>query len=120
MKPKTKVMFVCRANRNRSPTARSIFRGMLKERGLEKDFELYDAGTENFEYGTEFNPRIARGFHHIIVMDKDVEEAVRTELPDFKGTLRNFKIPDEYVRDAPELKRLLRGKLKTFLKELGK
>lgn len=46
-----KVLFVCHGNICRSTMAESIFTHLIKERGLEKEFEVFSAGTSREELG---------------------------------------------------------------------
>ena len=43
-----KVLFVCLGNICRSPMAQIVFENMIKELGLESDFEVDSAGTEGY------------------------------------------------------------------------
>jgi len=48
---KIKVLFVCLGNICRSPLAEAIFRHKLKEKNLEKFFEVDSCGTSNYNIG---------------------------------------------------------------------
>ena len=52
-----KVLFVCLGNICRSPMAQIIFENMVKELGLEQNFEVESAGTE------EYNEACHAGIH---------------------------------------------------------
>lgn len=43
-----KVLFVCLGNICRSPMAQIVFENMIKELGIESDFEVDSAGTEGY------------------------------------------------------------------------
>lgn len=43
-----KVLFVCLGNICRSPMAQIVFENMIKELGIERDFEVDSAGTEGY------------------------------------------------------------------------
>jgi protein-tyrosine phosphatase len=45
------VLFVCTANICRSPTAEGVFRRLLADAGIEKDFEIDSAGTHDYHVG---------------------------------------------------------------------
>lgn len=47
----TSVLFVCLGNICRSPLAESIFRHLVRERGVEHLFEIDSAGTSDFHEG---------------------------------------------------------------------
>lgn len=59
-----KVLFVCLGNICRSPMAQIVFENMVKERGLESDFEIDSAGTEG--YNEVCNAGIHRGTKEIL------------------------------------------------------
>ncbi|MGZ5050221.1 MAG: low molecular weight protein-tyrosine-phosphatase [Methylobacter sp.] len=48
---KVKVLFVCMGNICRSPTAEGVFTKLVKERNLEKHFEIDSAGTHAYHVG---------------------------------------------------------------------
>ena len=55
----TSVLFVCLGNICRSPLAESIFRHLVRERGVEHLFEIDSAGTSDFHEGHPPDPRSA-------------------------------------------------------------
>lgn len=52
-----KVLFVCLGNICRSPLAEGIFRALVEERGLDKDFVIDSAGTGAWHIGSPPDPR---------------------------------------------------------------
>ncbi|MER3480879.1 MAG: hypothetical protein C4327_10475 [Meiothermus sp.] len=52
-----RVLFVCSGNICRSPMAEGIFRRMLRERGLEAEFEVDSAGVGAWHVGEGADPR---------------------------------------------------------------
>jgi len=58
---KQKVLFVCLGNICRSPSAEAVFRGLVKNKGEEKMFEIDSAGTYAYHKG---EPADARMQHH--------------------------------------------------------
>lgn len=54
----TKILFVCLGNICRSPMAQIIFENLVKENGLENEFEINSAGTEGY------NEAIGAGIHY--------------------------------------------------------
>lgn len=46
-----KVLFVCMGNICRSPSAEAVFRQVVKERGLEKEYVIDSAGTHAYHVG---------------------------------------------------------------------
>ena len=53
-----KVLFVCLGNICRSPMAEFVFKSMVKEKGLERGFEISSAATE------DYNELCHAGIHH--------------------------------------------------------
>ena len=99
-----KILFVCLGNICRSPAAEGIFNQKIKERDLEKLFVVDSAGTGSWHVGNLPDQRmrktaLSRGieltsrarqieendlyeFDHILVMDKDNLQAVKSLIPD--------------------------------------
>ena len=99
-----KILFVCLGNICRSPAAEGIFRQKIKERHLEEFFVVDSAGTGGWHVGNLADPRmreiaLSRGieltsrsrqieandlyeFDHILVMDKDNLDAVKSLIED--------------------------------------
>ena len=97
---KKKILFVCLGNICRSPAAEGVFLQKIKDRDLEKLFEVDSAGTGSWHVGNLADPRmretaLSRGieltsrsrkieksdlyeFDHILVMDNDNLEAVKS------------------------------------------
>ena len=95
-----KILFVCLGNICRSPAAEGIFNQKIKERDLEKLFVVDSAGTGSWHVGNLPDKRmrstaLSRGieltsrsrqieendlyeFDHILVMDKDNLDAVKS------------------------------------------
>lgn len=48
---KQRILFVCLGNICRSPTAEGVFRKLVEDAGLTKDFEIDSAGTGNWHVG---------------------------------------------------------------------
>ncbi|KAI9230372.1 MAG: phosphotyrosine protein phosphatase I superfamily [Piptocephalis tieghemiana] len=48
---KYRILFVCLGNICRSPMAEAVFRQMVLDRGLEKDFDIDSAGTAAYHVG---------------------------------------------------------------------
>ena len=97
---KKKILFVCLGNICRSPAAEGVFKQKVKDRDLEKLFEVDSAGTGSWHVGNLADPRmretaLSRGieltsrsrkieksdlyeFDHILVMDNDNLDAVKS------------------------------------------
>ena len=89
-KEKRKVLFVCTANQQRSPTA---------ERMYEDDprFEVKSAGTEAL-MGREVTADDLRWADLVVVMEQRHEQKILTRFPEESGTARIvvLGIPDVY------------------------
>ena len=101
---KKKILFVCLGNICRSPAAEGVFKQKVKDRDLEKLFEVDSAGTGSWHVGNLADPRmretaLSRGieltsrsrkieesdlyeFDHILVMDNDNYSAVKSLIKD--------------------------------------
>ena len=99
-----KILFVCLGNICRSPAAEGIFKKKIKDRELENLFVVDSAGTGGWHVGNLADPRmreaaLSRGieltsrsrkidhndlyeFDHILVMDKDNLNAVKSLIKD--------------------------------------
>ena len=108
-----KILFVCLGNICRSPAAEGVFKHKIKERDLEQLFVVDSAGTGGWHVGNLADPRmretaLSRGieltsksrkieesdlyeFDHILVMDNDNLEAVKSLIKDHKNPV-NSKI----------------------------
>lgn len=121
----TRVLFVCMGNICRSPMAEGILRRMLRERGLEEQFEVDSCGTGSWHEGQPADPRAqavlakhdalfphtARQiraedldyFEHIFVMDRENLHTLERRFPAYKGKARLLlelngggEVPDPY------------------------
>jgi protein-tyrosine phosphatase len=80
---KKKILFVCLGNICRSPSAEAVFTGIVKTRGLAKQFEIDSAGTSGWHAGGNADKRmqshaIKRGYNLTSISrkfnpDKDFE-----------------------------------------------
>ena len=108
-----KILFVCLGNICRSPVAEGIFNHKIKERDIEKLFVVDSAGTGSWHVGNLPDQRmrstaLSRGieltsrsrkieesdlyeFDHILVMDNDNLDAVKSLIRDHKNPV-NSKI----------------------------
>ena len=106
-----KILFVCLGNICRSPAAEGVFKQKIKERDLEKLFVVDSAGTGGWHVGNLADSRmresaLSRGieltsrsrkieesdlyeFDHILVMDNDNLDAVKSLIKDHKNPVKS-------------------------------
>lgn len=104
MSDKRSVLFVCTANRFRSPLAEAVFRKLLREHGIDMNWDVGSAGswTEGGlppipsaawfrdQLGLDLSQHRSRSvsrelmtkYHLILVMEKGHKEALRVEFPE--------------------------------------
>lgn len=104
------VLFVCSANRLRSPTAEQIF-------STRDDIEVASAGTDNGAV-TPLDPELVEWADIIFVMEKTHRNKLQKK---FKKHLKSARvicldIPDEYDFMDPELVRILERKVLPHLR----
>ena len=57
---KTKILFVCLGNICRSPSAEAVFKKLVKDKGVEKLFEIDSAGTYAYHAGEPADARMRK------------------------------------------------------------
>ncbi len=118
-----KILFVCLGNICRSPAAEGVFKQKIKERDLEKFFVVDSAGTGGWHVGNLADPRmretaLRRGielnsrsrkieesdlyeFDHILVMDNDNLDAVKSLIKDHKNPVNSkIKLILNYAKNS--------------------
>ena len=118
-----KILFVCLGNICRSPAAEGVFKQKIKERDLEELFVVDSAGTGGWHVGNLADPRmretaLSRGieltsrsrkieagdlyeFDHILVMDNDNLDAVKSLTKDHKNSVNSkVKLILSYSKNA--------------------
>jgi predicted protein tyrosine phosphatase len=113
---KRRILFICTANQNRSPTAESLF-------ARSQRYEARSAGVSPLAVHP-VTRELVEWADLIFVMDERSDRH-RTQLlerfPDVEGLAEKIvvlNIPDVYERDSPELIALLRRKLREWLPDL--
>ena len=104
-----KVLFVCSANVDRSPTAEALFQDV-------PGIETASAGTNN-DAVTPLDQELILWADIIIVMEKTHREKIRKRFKDSLKSQRivSLDIPDHYKRGDPELVKLLEARVPKFL-----
>jgi predicted protein tyrosine phosphatase len=103
-----RVLFVCTANIDRSPTAEAL----LKNIG---GFEVQSAGIW-FNARKRISENLIDWADVIFAMEDQHKEAILNLKPDAENKVIVLKIPDIYQRNDPELIEILKAKLSEYLK----
>lgn len=103
-----RVLFVCSANIDRSPTAENL----LKRVG---GFEVQSAGTW-LNARKRISKDLIEWADMIFVMEQQHKEAILAIKPDAEDKIVVFNIPDIYPRNDPELIEILKTKISEYLK----
>jgi len=102
-----KILFVCTANIDRSPTAEDLLKG--------KDgFEVISVGTWA-KARKSISENLIDWADLILVMEERHKEAVLTLKPESEKKIIVLDIPDVYLRDDLKLVKLLKTKLSYYL-----
>lgn len=107
-----RVLFVCTANKLRSPTAEAVFRD---HPGL----EVLSAGTDP-DAPTPLSREVVASVDLIIAMETHHRERIRKKykLRPADGRIITLHIPDEYERDDPALVKLLEKKAGPIIRQV--
>lgn len=103
-----RVLFVCSANIDRSPTAEKL----LKSVG---GFEVQSAGTW-LNARKRISEELIEWADIIFVMEQQHKETILAIKPDAEDKIVVLNIPDIYPRDDPELIEILKAKISEHLK----
>ena len=104
-----KVLFVCTANLQRSPTAKDLFENW---NGV---WHTGSAGTMPFLGRNHLTQQLVDWADLIIVMESHHAEYIQTHFKTNSGKIRVLNIPDRYFRNDPELVKELKNKVTPIL-----
>jgi predicted protein tyrosine phosphatase len=123
-------LFVCLANRNRSPTGQDVFQDMLVERGykvwqvnssdMTADFEVISAGTYADEKGLEMTEDLGERMDVIFAMSNSILEDLVKSFNVPRDKIINLDIPDIYSRNELGLIKILKDKLLNYIPQVTK
>jgi predicted protein tyrosine phosphatase len=99
-----KVLFVCTANLQRSPTAKDLFQNW---NGV---WQTESAGTMPFVGRNPLTQQLVDWADLIIVMEPRHAEHIQTHFKTNPDKIRLLNIPDRYFRNDPELVQELKKK----------
>jgi len=105
-------LFVCAANRNRSPTAEGVFRAMAAGTGF--DVKVSSAGLSPFSERA-VTKELADSADLIFVMEEYMARELETQYGQNPAKIVCLDIPDIYLRDDPILVHLLKEALAPFV-----
>jgi predicted protein tyrosine phosphatase len=105
-------LFVCAANRNRSPTAEAVFRALAAQAGVE--VKVGSAGLSPFSE-RPMTKKLADSADLIFVMEDYMARELETAFGQDPAKIVCLDIPDIYLRDDPLLVHLLRETLAPFV-----
>ncbi|MBM3789081.1 MAG: phosphotyrosine protein phosphatase [Acidobacteria bacterium] len=109
--PKTRLLFVCTANRHRSRTAQDIF-------GEDSRYEVLSAGTDACEDDPDEQPVTADMVDWadlVFVMEEYHRRALSDRLPGCENKIVVLDIPDLFYRGDPRLVEILRQRVPPHL-----
>jgi predicted protein tyrosine phosphatase len=99
----SKVLFVCSANIDRSPTAENLFKNQA---GL----EAKSAGVSKTAF-TKLTPQLIEWADQIYVMEPKYKRNVTRMVPEAKSKTTSLNIGDFYYRNQPALKKMILNQL---------
>jgi predicted protein tyrosine phosphatase len=111
-KPNRHCLFICAANRNRSPTAEEVFRALAVQAGL--DVKVSSAGLSPFSE-KPVTKELADSADLIFVMEDYMARELETRYGQDPAKIVCLDIPDIYPRDDPLLVHILREALAPFV-----
>lgn len=102
-----RVLFVCTGNVGRSPTAEALLKG-------KEGFEVRSAGTW-VNARRRVSESLVEWADIIFVMEQHHKETIIALKPEAENKITVLNIPDMYVRNDPELIKILKKKLARYL-----
>lgn len=124
MKKPISVLFVCRANRNRSPTAEQVFRELVREWGRRAydsmecatnyDVHVSSAGYDADDEGNPLDQDMLDAATFVFALDRNVADALRERYTIKPTKLLVLDVPDRYHCGFPDLVELLRTQLAPY------
>ena len=102
-----RVLFVCSGNFHRSPTAMDMFKNR-------EGFEVKSAGT-SFGAPNPISAELVEWADKIFVMEEEHRGFIVQQYPGATSKITVLGIEDNYFRDDPRLKAILKEKLEPYL-----
>jgi len=101
-----KVLFVCSGNIHRSPTAANMFKDC-------KGFEVKSAGT-SIGAQNPVSAELVEWADKIFVMEEEHRKLIVQQFPEAASKITVLDIEDNYYRDDPRLRAILKEKLEPY------
>jgi len=101
-----RILFVCSGNFHRSPTAAKMFQD-------HEGFEVKSAGT-SFGAPNPISAELVQWADKIFVMEEEHRERIVQQYPEAMSKITVLGIEDNYCRDDPHLKAILKRKLELY------
>ena len=125
MKKPISVLFVCRANRNRSPTAARVFTDLVREWGRKPfdsmtcatgyDVHVASAGYDADDEGNPLDQAMLDAATYVFALDQAVADELRRRRYRIKAAkFLILDVPDRYHCGFPDLVELLRSQLAPY------
>ena len=102
---KPKILFVCSANLQRSPTAEQVFSNLSDE------WQIKSAGIMPSSGRNSLTQKLIDWADLILVMEAEHAEHIQTNYNSNPDKIKILNIPDVYVRNDPELIQELKKKV---------
>jgi predicted protein tyrosine phosphatase len=102
-----RVLFVCFANMDRSPTAEEMFK-------CRPDLEVMSAGI-SAPGGRKLTTQLVEWADRIFVMEREQAKYVEAMVPGAQAKVIVLEIPDIYPRNHPKLRTLLKERVTPHL-----
>lgn len=109
-----KIVFVCSAGEDRSPTAARVAKELAGKMGI-IDLRTASMGLETVY--PDQAPQVVKKADRVVVMEGEMIPIVRNFCK-YEGPIENLEIPDLFEGESPELIKILEEKLTPILDKL--
>jgi len=114
-----KILFVCKGNLNRSPTAERVCRELAESKGLEIEVESAGLSTLTSLFsGRKLTKGTADAADKIFVMEEYMKRALVRKYSQPSKKIISLNIQDIYITDDPELINQLKRKITPYLDKI--
>lgn len=119
-----RIIFVCIANKYRSPTAEEVAKRLARKAGkkvfgidsfIEFDYEILSAGTDACDEGRQFTQELGERMDKIVSMDYYVWRKLQEEFKVPRHKITGLEIEDVYPKNDPGLIEILEQEIPYIL-----